>query len=165
MIEVSPNLHVGSQLDEQTIRGHDGWFLIHACKEPYHRDALRYTGRGAPRGHPEYLIARRLGRLILNLIDADNASYIPREIIDAALEAIVENIGSRKVLVHCNQGQSRSPTIAFLYLAKSTPAFSGQDLGDALAQFQKLYPPYAPARGMADFVRKNWADFSDRSGT
>lgn len=160
MIEVSPNLHVGSQLDEQVLRGQEGWFIIHACKVPYHRQALGYTGNGAPKGHPEYLIARRPGRLILNLIDADNVGYIRREIIDAALEAIAENIGSRKVLLHCNLGRSRSPTIAFLYLAKFTPTFAGQDLGEALAHFQKLYPLYAPARGMADFVRQNWADFS-----
>ena len=159
MIEVYPNLHVGSQMDEAALRAQGGWFVIHACKEPYHRQALGYSGRGAPKGHPEYLVARRPGRLILNLIDADNASYVPREIIDTALEAIAENIGSRGVLVHCNQGASRSPTIALLYLAKFTPTFSGQDLGDALAGFQKLYPPYAPARGMAEFVQQNWGDF------
>lgn len=65
MIEVCPNLCVGSEHDEQRIRGQAGWFFIHACKEPYHRQALGYTGRAAAKTHPEYLIARRNGRLIL----------------------------------------------------------------------------------------------------
>src|ERR1700688_3863146 len=110
MIEVHHNLFVGSQDDEVFIRGQGGWFVIHACKEPYHRQALGYTGRAASKDHPEYLMARRDARLILNLVDVDNVSFISPLIIDAALEAIATNIANEKVLVHCNQGQSRSPT-------------------------------------------------------
>lgn len=47
MIEVCPNLHIGSERDEQSLLGQAGWFFIHACKEPYHRQALGYTGRAA----------------------------------------------------------------------------------------------------------------------
>ena len=107
MIEVCPNLHVGSEQDEQRIRGQAGWFFIHACKEPYHRQALGYTGRAAAKTHPEYLIARRNGRLILNLVDVDDPSYISPEIVDAALDAVRDNIQHSKILLHCNQGQSR----------------------------------------------------------
>ena len=39
MIETIPNLFVGSEADEQRLRGQAGWFFIHACKEPYHRQA------------------------------------------------------------------------------------------------------------------------------
>ena len=70
MIEVHRNLFVGGEADEQQVRGHHGWFFIHACKEPYHRQALGYAGRAASKDHPEYLIARRDGRLILNLVFA-----------------------------------------------------------------------------------------------
>jgi hypothetical protein len=156
MIEISANLFVGSEQDEQHIRGDEGWFVIHACKEPYHRQALGYVGRAAPKSHPEYLIALRSGRLILNLVDADDVAYIPPVIIDTAITAINENIGSRKVLVHCNLGLSRSPTIAFLYLAKYTDRYRGLDYAAALALFRQIYPPYAPAHGIADFARLNW---------
>ncbi|HVB57494.1 MAG TPA: hypothetical protein VNE63_13870 [Candidatus Acidoferrales bacterium] len=109
MIEVHHNLFVGSQEDEVSIGGQSAWFVVHACKEPYHRQALGYTGRAAAKDHPEYLIARRPGRLILNLVDAADVNYIPAEIIDTALNDIHQNITSTKVLVHCNQGLSRSP--------------------------------------------------------
>jgi hypothetical protein len=106
VIEVYANLFVGSQDDEASIRGQDGWFVVHACEEPCHRQALGYTGRVASQDHPEYLIARRPGRLILNLVDAADVNNIPSEIVDAALAAIQQNIASSKVLVHCNLGQS-----------------------------------------------------------
>jgi hypothetical protein len=40
VIEVFGNLFVGSQDDEASIRGQDGWLVIHACKDPYHRQTL-----------------------------------------------------------------------------------------------------------------------------
>lgn len=160
MIELAQNLFVGSQDDEAQIRGRTGWFVIHACKEPYHRDALGYSGRGAPKEHPEYLIARRAGRLILNLVDVANINFIAPEIIDAALEAIHQNIGTQKVLVHCNQGMSRSPTIGLLYLAKFTNAFRGQTHEEAVQKFRGLYPQFNPALGMAEYARQNWLKYS-----
>jgi hypothetical protein len=162
VIEVYTNLFVGSEHDEVSIRGQDGWFVIHACKDPYHRQALGYRGQGAPKHHPEYVVARRTGRLILNLVDAPDVNYIPGEIIDAALAAIHQNITSRKILVHCNLGQSRSPAIAFLYLRKFSDVFAERDFESALRHFQELYPPFAPAKGMADYVRLNWLKYSSR---
>ena len=156
MIEVYPDLHVGSEYDEQSLRGQAGWFFIHACKEPYHRQALGYTGRAAAKTHPEYLIARRNGRLILNLVDVDDPNYISPEIIDATLDAIRDNIQTTKILLHCNQGQSRSPGIALLYLLKSTDILPQNDIAAAIAAFRAIYPPYAPARGMAEYIRLNW---------
>ena len=60
-------------------------------------------------------------RLYLNLIDPPNPAYIPKEIIDAALEFIDKGLkDGKRVLVHCNQGESRSPGIGLLYLAIHT---------------------------------------------
>lgn len=156
MIEVHPGLFVGDEADERRVRGEPGWFFIHACKEPYHRQALGYTGRAAAKDHPEYLIARRDGRLILNLVDVADVNYVAAEIVDTAIEAIHANLGDSKVLLHCNQGHSRSPSIALLYLCRYTDRFAGVGLDDALVAFRALYPSYAPARGMADYVRLNW---------
>lgn len=160
MIEVIPNLFVGSEIDEQRLRGHEGWFFIHACKEPYHRQALGYTGRAAAKNHPEYLIARRPGRLILNLVDVDNPDYISADIIDAALEAIRDNIDANKILLHCNQGQSRSPGIALLYLLKYTSLLPKSDINSASEAFKAIYPPYNPALGVKEYIRLNWKSYA-----
>jgi hypothetical protein len=156
MIEVHKNLYVGSEVDERAIRGGEGWFFVHACKEPYHRQALGYTGRAAAKDHPEYLIAHRDGRLILNLVDVADVNYIGVELMDAALSAIQANIDSQKILLHCNLGHSRSPTIALLYLSKFTDRFRDLDAAAATEAFRVIYPNYNPAQGMADFVRIHW---------
>jgi len=70
MIEVYLNLFVGDQSDyEINVATQEGWAVVHACKEPYHRQALGYRVRGAPKDHPEYLVARRGNRLILNIVE------------------------------------------------------------------------------------------------
>ena len=163
MIEVHPNLFVGSQDDEAAIRGQAGWFVVHACKEPYHRQALGYTTQGAPKQHPEYLFAERPGRLILNLVDVAQVAVVAPIIVDTAVGAIDRHVVEAKVLIHCNQGFSRSPSIALLYLLKHTGALGSQEPDTALLAFRRLYPPYAPAQGMADYARLNWAKYFPRS--
>ncbi|MDB5396271.1 MAG: phosphatase [Rhodospirillales bacterium] len=147
------------QNDEVAIRGQRGWFIVHACKDPYHRQALGYTTPGAPKNHPEYLFAARPGRLILNLVDVDKVSFIAPEILDVALRAIRDNVGSLKVLVHCNLGMSRSPTIVLLYLLKYTDILGASEYTQALKAFQALYPSYSPAKGMADYAKLNWEKY------
>lgn len=156
MIEVYPNLYVGSEQDETSLRGQPGWYFIHACKEPYHRQALGYSGRAVAKSHPEYLIAKRQGRLILNLVDANDPNYIPADIIDAALIAIKDNIQHSKILLHCNQGHSRSPGIAFLFLLRHTTILEKTDISSALSSFRSIYPNFNPARGIAEYIHINW---------
>jgi predicted protein tyrosine phosphatase len=138
----------------------DGWAIVHACKEPYHRQALGYTGRAAPNTHSEYLIARRDNRLILNLVDADNPAYIPKEIIDAAISFTHEQLkADKKVLVHCNQGMSRSPSIGMLYLLKYTDKLLFDSFEAIETRFREIYPPYNPAAGVRGFMIENWRSY------
>ena len=165
MLEITPGLHIGDELDyERQVRHEAGWRIVHACKDPYHRQELGYSGRGAPKGHPEYLIARRGHRLILNLVDAPNPAYIPKEIIDAALEFVHTALQEEaSVLVHCNQGESRSPGIGLLYLAKFTDVLPMETLEAAEDTFRSLYPMYNPGRGMRGFMTLNWDEYTSRS--
>ncbi|WP_213287573.1 dual specificity protein phosphatase [Bradyrhizobium sp. sGM-13] len=164
MIEVYPNLFVGNQLDYENHVFSDyaygpkaGWAVVHACKEPYHRQALGYIGRGAPKDHDEYLFAFRGDRLCLNLVDVPHVQYVNPAVIDAALSFIASNLaGGKKVLVHCNQGQSRAPSIALLYLGKVDPQFARLKAADAIHTFQWTYPQYEPADGIAEYVLRNW---------
>lgn len=162
MIEIYPNLFIGDEHDyESRVRHQPGWCIVHACKEPYHRQALGYTQRAAPKTHPEYLIARRGTRLILNLVDAPDPAYIPKEIIDAALEFIGINLSSgNRVLVHCNEGCSRSASIGLLFLAKYTDKLPKGDFFTAETLFRSLYPPYNPKSGMRGFMMGNWHHYT-----
>ncbi|HZM06195.1 MAG TPA: dual specificity protein phosphatase family protein [Candidatus Saccharimonadales bacterium] len=166
MIEVYPRLFIGTEFDyESQTRSSAGWWVVHACKEPYHRQLLGYAGRAAPKTHPEYLFARRERRLYLNIVDADDPNYIPKEIIDGALTFIEEGMRSgEKVLIHCNQGESRSPSIGLLYLAARTNGISSVSLPAAETDFRRLYPRYNPKAGMRGFLLRHWNDYVPSSG-
>jgi hypothetical protein len=167
MIEVMGNLFVGGQQDyEGTVKGQAEWAVIHACKEPYHREALGYTGREAMKTHPECLVAVRGNRLMLNMIDADDPKYIQKQMIDSAVLFIAEKMNEgKKVLVHCNQGLSRAPAIAMLYMA-TIGQLPKNSFTAAEMQFKKVYRSYAPANGIRQFLISHWAEYmmSDKTG-
>src|SRR5258708_2952521 len=153
MIEIFKDLFIGNAADyEHDVREQPGWRVVHACKEPYHRQALGYTGRAAPQDHPEYLIARRGHRLILNLVDAPDPAYIRKAIAEAGIVFVHEGLrGGDRVLVHCNEGRSRPAMIGFLSLASFTdrlpPTFDAAE-----AAFRAIYPPYLPGAGVRGFL-------------
>jgi predicted protein tyrosine phosphatase len=162
MIEIFPDLWIGSENDyEFEVKEKPDWGIVHACKEPYHRQLLGYKTRGAPKEHPEYLFAKRDHKLYLNLIDAPDPAYIDKTIIDAALEFIHEELKNKqKVLVHCNLGESRSPSIGLLYLAIYSNKLS-ESLIDAERDFKQIYPNYKPGAGMRGFLVINWKKYRE----
>ncbi len=162
MTEIYKNLFIGNETHyEHKVKNQKDWSVIHACKEPYHRQALGYSGRGAPKDHPEYLMAKRENRLILNLVDVENPAYIAKEIMDEALRFIDQSLkAGRKVLIHCNQGMSRSPGIGLLYLA-GKGIIKNNSFQVALAEFEKIYPGINMAGGMRGFLEGNWDKYME----
>jgi hypothetical protein len=157
MIEVDQDVWIGDQNDfESNVKFLQGWAVVHACKEPYHRNALGYVTRGAPKQHPEYYFAIRLQELCLNLVDVPDPNYIQPQIIDFTLSFIIEQLrAGRKVLIHCNQGLSRSPGIGMLFLAQKGD-FCGLTYDDAKLKFLERYPHFSPAAGIEGYCRINW---------
>ena len=159
MIEVHPGLFVGPQVEyESRVRHESGWAVVHACKEPYHREAVGYT-TPAPHEHdPEYFIARRDTRLCLNLLDAPDPADIPAEVMDGAVAFIREHLmAGGRVFLHCQMGMSRSPGIAMLYLGTHTDRLPTASFDAALIQFSEVYPSFSPRPGVLGFLRDRWA--------
>jgi predicted protein tyrosine phosphatase len=150
MIEVKHNLWVGNQAD---CIGLTDFAIVHACKEPYHRQFVGYKQRALPKDHEEYLWAIRGNEIALNIIDADSKEYFAEEMIGMALNFIDTHLYIKnKVLVHCNQGQSRSPSIAMLYMRDELP----DDFEEAEEAFRLIYPAYKPKNGIRGYVREHW---------
>ena len=157
MKEISTGVWVGSQ-DDFVALGEEaeGWLFVHACKEPHHRQALGYSGRAAPKEHPEYLVAIRDHRVMLNIIDVDDPKFIRAELIDAALAHMrAASATGANVLCHCNEGKSRGPTIGLIYLAPVLP----EDFEQAEAIYRLLVPDYAPRNGVREFARASWGSY------
>jgi len=157
MKEIITNLYVGNQEDFETgIFIPSEWSHLLAAKEPWHRSALSYTTRAAAKDDPEYLMAKRDNKLILNLVDAPKSIFFSKDLIDEGIKFIEEELGKgKKVSIHCNMAESRSPSIALLYLVKNG-LIKGDTLEDAEAEFLKLYPEYNPGTGIRGFVKENW---------
>jgi predicted protein tyrosine phosphatase len=165
MVEIYKNLFIGNETDyERSVKGQPDWCIVHACKEPYHRALLGYSGRGAPKDHPEYLFANRVNRLFLNLVDTEDPANISELIINESLKFIDEALREdKKCLVHCNLGESRSPSIGLLYLAYKSLIPIGSFI-EAEQAYRLMYPAYNPKNGIRSFLQMNWHKYVGKSG-
>ncbi|HHX60594.1 MAG TPA: phosphatase, partial [Epulopiscium sp.] len=100
---VHENLFISNQIDyESGTFNNNDWSVLLAAKEPFHRQALGYTGRAVAKDDPEYLYAKRDNKLILNLVDAPKSIFFDKGLIDLALDFIDEELnGGKKVLIVC----------------------------------------------------------------
>jgi predicted protein tyrosine phosphatase len=158
MIEVVEGLHVG---DDQACRraSVEQWRVVHACKHPCHQNAVGYQG-SLPQDHPEYLTSQQDEDLYLNIVDMDRklSHEYTEPIVTATLDFVEEHHGQQQVLIHCNKGQSRSPALTMLYLAKRDGTITDTSYADARSEFQDLYPRYRPGRGVDAYLTDHWTD-------
>lgn len=156
MEEIVNRLWVGGDKDYEKLQGRAGWSFLRTCKEGPggHRAILGYNTLGAPKDK-NYLWVRRGNLMALNLLDLDDPNYISEEMIDKGLTFIAERLkAGDKVLVACNAGHSRGPSLAMMYLR------SVGELPDSFIRaekvFRTLYPHYDPAQGIRQFAKSHW---------
>jgi hypothetical protein len=159
MIEIYQNLFVGDQEDyDCNPMDFCGWTVIHACKEPYHRNAVGYTTRGAPKDSTYYFVFNKKGELCLNIVDADSPRFFSDLMMNEAISFGVAGLRKGvKVLVHCNRGESRSPIIALLIL-KAYGFFRSESFEEAESWLLSIYPLYNPGVGIREYARNKWRE-------
>lgn len=155
MVEVYPGLFVGSQAELLNLRDRLSWEIVHAAKEPFHRQALGYKGHDPDnRQHPEFYIARRPHSISMNMVDAPQKKYFYPEMMDEAVRFISSTIDSgKRCFVHCNQGKSRGPGLALYWMWKR--GYLSQDFAEAKEEFTSRYPRFEPGKGMLSFLEDN----------
>lgn len=132
-----------------------GQAIVHACKEPCHRCAVGYQEKSLSSNHPAYLSWESGNHLYLNLIDPPVPMF-KRESFDIFLN-FADRMRAAKlpILIHCNQGQSRAPTLTLLYMAKRLGLLPDNSYAAARNAFEKQFP-YKPGVGIARFFEENW---------
>lgn len=145
-----------------------GFSILGCCKYPLHQQNARLKGASKDgylkisKSEPEYYFAERDRALYCNLIDADSMEYIPDIIIERALKFIQDEIADgRNVLVVCNNGVSRSPSIALMYLIRSGFFDARYTFDDVLKVFRKIYPLYSPNKGMYDYTKRFFEKYKE----
>lgn len=155
-----PILFVGDDADDVEAQKRGYAILVCAKDGLYgHRAALRYNTMAAPKGE-NYYHAERGKRMVLNLIDVDDPEFIKEEVIFPALAFINKHLkAGDKVLVHCNAGHSRGPTIGLMFLRTIGELPNGFLTSEKV--FRALYPKYDPGIGMRTFARAHWQQLKD----
>ena len=127
---------------------------IHACKDPCHKLAVKYTGTLAP-AHPQYLIKENPRDLYLNMIDPAQPLF-RLELFWAASAFIDKHIATRPIVIHCTMGLSRSPSLFLVYGASH--GILPPDYEGATSALRALYPDFTPGQGIALYCRTNWEE-------
>ena len=155
MIKVSENLYVGN--DTSCSMCDAEWAIVHACKT-CHQKGVGYQGNLNPK-HPAYLVHQVGHHLFLNLVDMEKMFHpnFTHPIMKATFEFLDEQIPQRKVLIHCNQGQSRSAGLALAYMAKKN-LIANADSKAAYVEFKKLYAPAQLGKGIGLYLGNFWAE-------
>ncbi|MCE7039237.1 hypothetical protein [Dyadobacter sp. CY312] len=155
MLNVSEGINVGTEHDCRSVV--DGNFaVIHACKIPCHCAGVGYTGN-LDKDHPEYLVSEKDNHLYLNIIDAafPLSPKFGDPMFRAAFRFLEKSSKTKEVLIHCNQGHSRGPSIALAYMAKMD-LIENQTYAAATEDFKKIYPDYEPGKGVVHYLENNW---------
>lgn len=150
MRKITDRIWVGS--DQDCFQYREEWVCIHACKSRCHQRAVGYSGNLSP-SHPNYLHYLDEDNLYLNLIDPP-APLFKLESFKHFFDFIVPHWDDGKsVLIHCNQGQSRAPSLALLFMSKHSHLISNDSFEDAVREYRELDPLYDPGRGITTFLR------------
>jgi hypothetical protein len=136
-----------------------GWSVVHACKSPCHQRAAGYRG-SLPSSHPNYLFLREERDLYLNLIDPPRPLFMPASFVAFLEFADGEWTAGQNLLIHCNQGESRAPSLALLFLAKRRGALDDSSYATARTAFEGIFLGYKPGTGIASYFSTNWQKWS-----
>jgi len=161
MREVTPNLYVGTT-DEasHTLMQQDDWRLVNVAKT-LHLELHRWLK--PDRNSPYYIIHETSHWISVNWVDSPDPRFFNYlnngiKVVEQVLAFIQKSLEEgKKVLITCDQGQSRSPSVALLYLAKVSCTLPDTSFREASIEFSKIYPAYKPAIGISSFLTENWS--------
>jgi hypothetical protein len=157
MQEVYERVFVANELSCR--RGDNGWAVVHACKSPCHRRAVGYQG-SLHSSHPNYLVLIEGLDLFMNVIDPPTPLFMPASFTGFLAFSEKQWMAGHKLLIHCNQGESRAPSLALLFLAKCRSALNNGSYQAARTEFELLYPKYNPGRGIQTYFSRKWDDMN-----
>jgi protein-tyrosine phosphatase len=155
MKEIHNNLYIGDDGACASCTRNSNFCIVHACKS-CHKKALNYAS-SLPNTHPNYLTYENGEHLFLNIVDMydELLPQFMRPIVKETLSFIESRIQHKKILIHCNFGSSRSPSLGFIYLANKG-IIPNNSYESALQEFLKLYPRYMPGAGITLYMQHDW---------
>lgn len=120
-----------------------------------HQSVVGWSGRGCNKDNPYYLFKKEENAIYLNMIDGDNPAYVSDEMINVALDFIHEKLQQgNKVFIYCSLGESRSPSVALMYLLEfGLIEKNSQTIQNFRTAF---YPNFYPKLGNLKYIQTRW---------
>jgi hypothetical protein len=161
MIQISKHLFVGCLADLREFSLEDD-AIVHATQTIHYRImGWNRTTNKPDKQHPNYILWEDKNRLSVNWVDG--GAYLYKwsgvKTFIRILDFIDMWIEERKVFIHCDQGQSRSPTLGLLYLAKRKHSIASDTFLSASKEFREIYSLYQP-KGIGDYVKQHWNEIN-----
>jgi len=129
--------------------------MVHACKTPCHDYAVATFGHLIPKSE-RHLSCEIENNLFLNMIDARTPDKFSIDMFNAAMDFMWRSFeDKRHIVVHCNQGASRSPMLCMLFMAKRLRLFRESDCLQTMLDFGKQFL-FDPSDGIVRFVGGAW---------
>ncbi len=150
MKKVAEELFVGTLAD---CPGNASWAVIHACKSPCHQNVVGYKG-SLPNGHPDYLSKTIGDHLYLNLIDPVKPLFQLESFRIFWRFINYQWNESKTILIHCNEGISRAPALAMIFLSKK--GLIRPEIENAISDMKQFYPNFCMGTGLRTFLFENW---------
>lgn len=162
MRQVAEKLYVGT-VQDLVPTGPPEWSLVSAT-QTIHYLLLGWDRKfnKPDRTHPNYIVLEQDHHLSLNWVDgsADLYRWSGPGTFQYILDFVDRELSSdRNVLIRCDRGYSRSPSIALLHLAKRQHRIPSESFRTARAAFEGIYPAYQPS-GIADYLSEVWSEIS-----
>ena len=157
MEEIYDKLYVGDDAAYDKLKDNKRWSFLRCCKygPGGHQQTLDYHTLAAPDGKNKFWV-RRGNLLALNLLDLDDPNFVDPCMIQSGLDFVNEELKKgQKVLISCNQGRSRGPTVGLLWL-RQTGNMPHAFLLSVRIYRELFYPYYEPGQGIEQFARERW---------
>jgi predicted protein tyrosine phosphatase len=126
-----------------------------------HQEAVGYRVV-LPHDDPHYLALEDTDNLFLNLIGPPTPLFQVDSFRHFRDFAESRYLGAHQsLLIHCNQGQLRAPSLAMLFLAKDLHVLPDDSYASAVEAFAPLaatLPRYLPGLGIQQFMAEHWSE-------
>lgn len=151
-------LFVGTKEEYQTAKN-KGMKIVCALNRANgfvtHQSAIGWQGRGCDKNHPHYLFRRDSDAIYLNMIDGDDPKYVSDNMINPALYFVREHLSNGdSVFIYCSLGESRSPSIALMYLLENNMIEKSSNTFQIFRT--QYYPAYKPKNGNLFYIKRRW---------